>query len=526
LAPASSRLSRRRFLATAALAPAVIRAQSRQTEFDFIIVGAGASGCVIANRLSANPQHRVLLVEAGGPPVDPLIHTPGKWTSLLGSAVDWNYTTEPGPNVGGRSIRWPRGKTYGGSSAIGAMAWVRGHRLCFDAWAAETDPSWSFTEVLPYFRRIEDNARGASDYRGAGGPIAVSDTVDPHAGHLAFLDAAREHGFDARADWDFNGPRQERAAGFYQKNIRNGRRHSIADGYLTPAMSRSNLVVWPNTQALRVVVDGVRATALEVQRNGAKETVRARREIVLSAGTVASPKLLMLSGIGPADALKKLGIRVTRDLPGVGRNLQDHPRIGVRWAATKPLAASSVSAGLFTSSARGAAARPPDLQFYVGRGLDTPDPTVTLTVTLCQPASRGTVALRSTDPLAPPLIQPNYLAEAADVEALVQAVRLARDLGGSRAFAGIRGAATDPDDRVRSTAEITAFIRRTSDTIFHPTGTCRMGRGADAVVDAQLRVHGLTGLRVADGSIMPTGVNSQTNAACVMIGERAADFIA
>jgi choline dehydrogenase len=498
--------------------------QMRETEFDFVVVGAGSTGCVLANRLSANPQHRVLLLEAGPPDTHPLIPVIGKWTSLLGSAIDWSYTLEPDPGLGGRAIRWPRGKTYGGSSAIGAAAHVRGHQLCFDAWAAEAGASWSFREVLPYFRRSEDNSRGASDYRGSGGPLAVTDTTDPNAHHHAFLEAARARGFDARPDFEFNGPRQESGAGFYQKNLKNGHRHSVAAAYLTPALGRPNLTVWPNAQALRVNVQGARATGVDVLRAGTRQTVRAR-EIVLAAGAIETPKLLMLSGIGPADGLRKHGVAVVRDLPGVGANLQDHPRVGVRWAALKPLVPSTVSAGLFTHSTRGPAVRPPDIQFYVGRGLDTPDQFVTLTVVLSQPASRGTVTLRSADPLAAPRIQANYFAEPADLDALVEGLRLAQDLALSSAYAAIRGAAADADGQSRSAADLRAFIRGTSETIFHPTGTCRMGRGPDAVVAPDLRVHGLDGLRVADASIMPVGVNSQTNAACVMIGERAAELI-
>jgi choline dehydrogenase len=513
---------RRQFLLTAALAPAMIR-QMRDAEFDFVVVGAGSAGCVLANRLSANPQHRVLLLEAGPPDTHPLIPVIGKWTSLMGSPVDWNYGLEPDPGLGGRAIRWPRGKTYGGSSAIGAAAHVRGHQLCFDAWAVEAGASWSYREVLPYFKRSEDNSRGASDYRGASGPLAVSDTTDPNAHHLAR--GRPERGFTARPDFDFNGSRQEGGAGFYQKNTRNGRRHSVAAAYLAPVLGRPNLTVWPNPQALRVILEGTRATRLEVLRAGARQTVRARREIVLSAGALETPKLLMLSGIGPAETLRKHDISIVRDLPGVGANLQDHPRVGIRWAALKPLAPSSVSAGLFTHSTRSAAVRPPDIQFYVGRGLDTPDPFMTLTVVLSQPASRGSVTLRSADPLSAPVIKSGYFAEPVDLDALVEGLRLAQDLATSRAYAALRGAEADPDTRSRAAADLRAYIRRTSDTIFHPTGTCRMGRGPDAVVAPDLRVHGLDGLRVADASIMPVGVNSQTNAACVMIGERAAELM-
>ena len=523
--------TRRRFLRDSAVLLSTVRGaawfsgRDQSPDFDVIIVGAGSSGCVIAHRLSANPQVRVLVIEAGGPEAHPLIQIPGRWTSLLGTALDWNYTTEREPGLGDRQLKWPRGKGYGGSSSINAMAYVRGHQLCYNGWAAVAGPAWSYREVLPLFRRAEDNSRGASDYHGRGGPLAVSDTTDPHAGHRAFLEAARERGFSARADWDFNGARQENAAGYYQKNIKDGKRHSAASAFLQPVLSRSNLAVWSNTQALRLIFEGRRAVGVEVLRDGKRVTVRATREIVLAAGTLESPKLLMLSGIGRADALKKLGLPVVVDLPGVGANLHDHPRVGVRWAARQPLAASSVSAGLFMYSTGASTQRPPDLQFYVGRGLDTPDPMVTLTIALSQPASRGSVALRSADPLAPPIIAANYFAEPRDLDALVDGVRLAQALGGSQAFAAIRGAAADPDDRVRTTAEIRAFIRRTADTMFHPAGTCRMGTGPDAVVDAQLRVRGLDGLRVADASIMPVVVNSQTHAACVMIGEQASQFI-
>ena len=505
--------------------PAPEPAARGASEFDVIIVGAGSSGCVLAHRLTAHPQTRVLVIEAGGPEANPLIQLPGKWTSLMGTALDWNYTTAPEPGLGGRQLKWPRGKSYGGSTAINAMAYVRGHQSCFDAWAADAGPAWSYRELLPRFRRLEDNSRGASDYHGAGGPQAVTDTTDPHAGHLAFLDAARVRGFAARPEWDFDGARQEQGAGFYQKNIRHGRRHSAAAAFLVPALARPNLTVWAQTQALRLLVEGRRVTGIEVLRGGARERVRATREIVLSAGAIESPKLLLLSGIGPAGDLRRLGVPVVADLPGVGANLHDHPRVGVRWNARQPLAPSTVSAGLFTWSSRAASPRPPDLQFYVGRGLDTADPFVTITVAMSTPASRGALTLRSADPLAAPVIRAHYLAEPSDLEALTDGVDLALALGGSHAYGALRGAAVDPPDATRTRADLRAFVRRTADTIFHPGGTCRMGTGPMAVVDAQLRVHGLDGLRVADGSIMPTVVNSQTHAACALIGDMAADFI-
>ena len=523
-------LPRRQFLfmGAAMLGPALTRMQQRTDVYDVIIVGAGSTGCVLANRLSADPQTRVLLIEAGGPETNPAIQIPGKWTSLIGTALDWNYATEPEPGLNGRSIKWPRGKSHGGSSSINAMAYTRGHHACYDAWAREAGPDWSYRELLPLFRRVEHNSRGASDIHGVGGPLAVSDTTDPHAGHLAFLEAARERGFAARANYDFDGPQQENGAGFYQKNIKGGRRHSAAAAFLVPALTRPNLVVWSNQRVTRITFEGQRATGVEVvgPAGAAPTRVRARREVILSAGTIESPKLLMLSGVGPADDLRRHRIPVVLDLPGVGGNLQDHLRVPVRWTARTPFAPSTVSAGLFTYSTAASARRPqaaPDIQFYVGRGLDTPDPFVTLTVAMTQPASRGRISLRSADPAAAPIIKPNYLSEAGDLDAMLDAVRLAQSIGSARAYAALRGDATEPAASIKTDAAMRAYIRSAADTIFHPVGTCRMGRGADAVVDSQLRVRGVAGLRVADASVIPVNLNSQIHAACVVIGEKAAE---
>jgi choline dehydrogenase len=499
------------------------RSRQTQNEFDFVIVGAGASGCVLANRLSADPKARVLLLEAGGPDTNPLIPEIGKWTSLLGTALDWNYLIEADPGLGGRQIHWPRGKTYGGSSAISAAAYVRGHRQSFDSWAAAVGPEWGADALRPYFNRLEDNSRGASEHSGAGGLLAVSDTNDPHEGHAAFLEAARERGFGASPTWDFNGPSQAGGAGFYQKHLKNGRRVSAATAFLAPVLSRPNLAVWPNSTVARLVFTGRRATGVEISRAGATTRVQATREIVLAAGTIETPKILMLSGVGPAEALRRQRIAVVADSSGVGANLHDHPKISLRWASRKPFAPSSVSAGLITSSGQPG---PPDIQFYVGRGLDAVDPFVTLTVALSQPRSRGFVRLRSADPSAVPIIEVNYFRESSDLEALLKGARLAQSLAGAHAYAGILGDAIDPPAASAASDDLRAFIRRTADTIYHPVGTCHMGRSGDAVVDAELRVRGVEGLRIADASVMPTIVNCQTVAACLVIAERAAEWMA
>lgn len=498
----------------------------RSREADYVVVGEGSSGCVVVNRLSEDPSVTVLLIEAGGSgEADPAVATPGRWTSLIGSEYDWGYATRPEPGLVNRIIDVPRGKAYGGSSAMNAMVHIRGHRRCFDRWQSLGNPGWGYDDLLPLFKRSERNDDGPSECRGADGPLAVSRCLDPHASHEAFLDAAERHGFRADERHDFNLPEPEGVAGFYQKNILAGRRHSAAAAFLLPALSRANVEVLPRAHAARLLVEGPRAVGVEYLRGGRLEHVRARREVVLCAGAVDSPRLLMRSGIGPAGHLRERGIDVVTDLPGVGRNLHDHLKLSVRWAGKIEMPGSTVTAGLFVPSEN---ASWPDLQFYVGRGLDQPERVITITVSLVRPHSRGAITLQSSDADDAPVIQMNYLKAQADVDALVRGVGLARALGASAAYDSLSGNEIEPGSEATSAADLGRFVRQMSDSIYHAAGTCRMGPAsdADAVVDAQLRVHGLEGVRVADASIMPEAVNAPTHAACVMIGERCAELVA
>jgi choline dehydrogenase len=526
-------MKRRAFLKLATSAPPLalgLPALAQDAPFDFVVVGAGSSGCVLANRLSADPRVRVLLLEAGpSGETDPQVLTPGRWVSLMGSAYDWGYRTEAEGGLGGRSILFPRGKLQGGSSAINAMAFIRGHRSSFDRWRELGNPGWGYEDVLPLFKRMERNDGGPSRYRGAEGELLVSRCLDPHDGHRAFLAAAGEAGFEQDAGFDFNGENPAGVAGFYQKNIREGRRHSAAAAFLVPVLDRKNLEVRSGAQALRLVLSGRRVKGVEFERNGVVQRVEASREVILCGGVVESPKLLMLSGIGPKDQLDALGIKVVSNLRGVGANLQDHLKVSIRYQGRTALPGSTVTAGLFTSSkaAPASKATPPDLQFYIGRGLDQPDRFVTLTVSNTRPTSRGSIGLRSSDPKAAPRISANYLSAPGDVETLVHGVRLCRSLAASKAYDALRAEEIDPGAAAVSDEDLRAFVRRVADTIYHPAGTCRMGPRNDpsAVVDSELRVRGVDGLRVADASIMPEVVSATTHAACVMIGEKAADLL-
>ncbi|MGE0463651.1 MAG: FAD-dependent oxidoreductase [Vicinamibacterales bacterium] len=505
------------------------RASNQRADPDYVIVGAGSSGCALAYRLSEHPALRVTVIEAGvSGEADPAVTTPGTWTALMGSSYDWGYRTEPAPGMNDRRIGFPRGKAHGGSSAINAMTFIRGDRRCFDRWRDLGNPGWGYDDVLPLFKRLEKNETGASEYRGSDGPLAVSGCYDPHASHRAFLTAAVHTGYQSDARFDFNRPIPQGWAGYVQKNILDGKRHSAAAAFLVPAMARPNVDVRSRARVTRLIIEGRRVVGVEYLQDGKPQQVRAAREVILAAGVIDSPALLMRSGIGPADHLKAHGIAVVADVPGVGGNLQDHLKLSIRWQGKTELPGSSVTAGLFThSNPLEASTVPADLQFYLGRGLDQPDPFVTITVSLTRPRSRGHVRLGSADPLAAPVIAANYLQEASDVRALARGVHLARFFAEQSVYEPLRGDELEPGKAATSDSDLERFVRRAADTIYHGAGTCRMGPASEpaAVVDPELRVRGVEGLRVADASIMPEVVNAPTHAACVMIGEKAAELV-
>lgn len=517
--------------------------------FDYIIVGAGTAGCVLASRLSEDRKTRVLLLEAGGPDRKKEIRIPLAFSKLFRSEIDWNYSTEPEPHLANRRLYWPRGKVLGGSSSMNAMIYIRGNPADYDHWRELGNANWGFTDVLPYFKRAENQHRGASEFHGAGGPLDVSDLREKHPLSRAFVAAAEETGF-SRND-DFNGASQE-GVGFYQVTQRRGRRWSAADAYLRPALHRRSLKIEPRAQVSEILFDKNRAIGVRYFQGGALNEARAAREVILAGGTINSPQLLMLSGIGPADSLRKLGIEVIADLPGVGTNLQDHLVMVVEYECTKPitletaeslpnylrfllfgsgpLTSNVAEAGIFTKTRKDS--RAPDLQilfgpcYYQKHGFDPPsDHRYSIGPTLIAPRSRGTILLRSKNPLDAPMIRANYLAGDADMRVLVEGVKISRRIGGARAFAPYRGAETHPGIGVKSDEEIAGSIRATAETLYHPVGTCKMGTDAMAVVDPRLRVRGVEGLRVADASVMPEIIAGNTNAPVVMIAEKAADII-
>lgn len=520
---------------------------------DYIIVGAGSAGCVLANRLSANPTNRVLLLEAGGRDWHPFIHMPAGLAKLINNKrVNWDFHTEPEPNLGGRRLWWPRGKVLGGSSSINAMCYTRGAPGDYDDWACATgDPRWAWANVLPVFRRSEGNTRGADQWHGAEGPLAVANLRHHNVLSQAFIDAAAAAGF-ARND-DFNGSAQD-GFGYYQVTQKNGARCSAAVAYLRPALARTNLRVLTHALTTRVLLDGARAVGIEYRHRGRIERVEAGC-VILAGGTINSPQLLMLSGIGPAEHLRKHDIAVARDMPGVGANLQDHLDIctlvrstqAVTYDKTNDIAvalrfllkrdgigtSNIAEAGGFVRSRHATDARC-DRQFhFVPALLDDHGRHrldgfgYTLHACALRPKSRGAIRLRSADPCAAPAIHANYLSDTDghDLRMMIEGARLSREILAQEPFAAYRGDEIFPGADAQSDADLVAFIRRKAETIYHPVGSCRMGNDETAVVDSELRVRGVEGLRVVDASIMPTLVGGNTNAPITMIAERAAELL-
>ncbi len=517
--------------------------------YDYVIVGAGSAGCVLAHRLSEDPGVRVLLLEAGGRDAAREIHIPAAFSKLFKTEVDWDFATAPQAHLHGRRLYWPRGKVLGGSSSINAMIYIRGHRADYDHWAALGNPGWSYDDVLPYFVKAEHNERGASAYHGVGGPLNVADLRQANPLSRAFVEAAAQAGIPRNPD--FNGARQE-GAGLCQVTQKRGRRWSTARAYLRPALRRPNLSVVTGAHVLRVAMEGRRAAGVVYERGGRQERVLAGREVILCGGAIGSPHLLLRSGVGPAAHLRAHGIDVAHDLPGVGRNLQDHLAYGVRYAVTAPITLLNAESpanlvryllfgrGMLTSNVaealafvRTRAALPaPDLQFhfapvyYVDHGLAPPPfHGMSLGVTLLQPRSAGYVGLGAAGPLAQPEIQPQFLSDEEDLRVMVEGVRLARRIFQAPAFDAYRGAELTPGAHAQRDDDLYEDIRENAEHLYHPVGTCKMGADALAVVDAQLRVHGVEGLRVVDASVMPTVVRGNTNAPTIMIAEKAADMI-
>ncbi len=528
---------------------------SEANEFDYVIVGAGSAGCVLANRLSASGKHSVLLLEAGPKDTNLWIHVPLGYGKLFKEkSVNWMYQTEPEPGLGGRQVFQPRGKVLGGSSSINGLLYVRGQHEDYDRWRQRGNAGWGYEDVLPYFRKAENQQRGADKYHGVGGPLPVSDWRHADPLSEAFVVAAAESGIPTNPD--FNGATQE-GAGFFQTTTRRGRRASTAFSYLRPAKNRGNLQIETSALAQRILFEGRRARAVEYRQGGSLRTARARKEILISGGAYNSPQLLQLSGVGPADLLKRHGIGVVLDAPSVGNDLQDHMQVrlvtrcaqrvtlndivhhplrrimaGVQYAALRkgPLTiAAGTSGAFFKTNPRLAS---PDIQIHflpfstdkMGEKLHSFSG---FSASVCQlrPESRGSLRIKSADPAAPPEIRINYLATETDRTAFIEGIRILRKILNAPALKPYTVEEVTPGPKVATDEDVLNYCRETGSTVYHPTSTCRMGNDPLAVVDQRLRVRGIEGLRVVDASIMPDLMSGNTNAPTIMIAEKASDMI-
>jgi choline dehydrogenase len=525
------------------------------SEFDYIVVGAGSAGCVLANRLSADGKNSVLLLEAGPKDTNLWIHVPLGYGKLFkAKKVNWMYQTEPEPGLDGRTIFQPRGKVLGGSSSINGLLYVRGQHEDYDRWRQLGNSGWGYDDVLPYFKKAEDQQRGADDFHGVGGLLPVSDLGHPDPLSAAFIAAAAESGLPLNPD--FNGASQE-GAGFFQTTTRHGRRASTAVSYLRPAKARKNLHVETAALARRILFDGRRAVAVEYGKAGALRTARARKEILISGGAYNSPQLLQLSGVGPAELLRKHGIDVVLDAPGVGHDLQDHMQVRVVMRCTKRITLNDVlnhPVRRILAGARYAAFRKGPLTIAAGTSgaffktdprLATPDIQIHFlpfstdkmgeklhsfsgfSASVCQlrPESRGSLCIRSAEPTAPPEIRINYLATEVDRTANVEGLKILRRILRAPALSSFVTEEVDPGKKVSTDEELLNFCRQRGSTVYHPTSTCKMGGDPFAVVDQRLRVRGIESLRVVDASVMPDLVSGNTNAAVIMIAEKASDMI-
>jgi choline dehydrogenase len=524
--------------------------------FDFIVIGAGSAGCAIASRLSENPQHKVLLLEAGPNDKHPMVHMPGGAAEILKSnKMNWQMYSSPQNALNKRRIYTPRGKLVGGSSSLNGMVYIRGHKSDYDRWSELGNAGWSFAEVLPYFKRSEDNVRGESLYHGVGGGLKVSDAPCEHILFDKFIEAGKELGY--RLTDDFNGENQEGFAR-YQATLRNGKRSSSAVAFLTPDVrARLNLQILTDSHVTRLILSGTKVVGVEYKKGRKLEQASVKREVILSAGAMKSPHVLQTSGIGRREDLEKAGIPVLKDLSGVGHNLQEHQDLLINYGCTQPItlnpaatrlhlmaktaidyfvfnkgiaACNLIEAGSFIKSSPDLDV--PDIQMHfipiLMHGLIDPIPKqhgVSIHACHLRPQSRGSVLPVSADPMASPVVDYNFLDNEYDWKVMRRCYEITRDVAEAKAWGGLIGDPVRPDSRLTEEGRIREFIRQFSEVVYHPVGTCKMGQDDQAVVDNELRVHGIEGLRVADASIMPTLIGGNTNAPCMMIGEKCADLV-